>query len=148
MIEMMERPITKKVFEEQYVDIYPHKKIYYAHSMHIYNTPQELRDIELLTKMGYEVINPNKSKTQAEYDDYVMINGKNDSMKYFEYLIDKCDLLAYRSHVDLKIPSGVGYEIKYAIEKEKLIFELPTLVSERFLSLDDTRAYLRYNGQR
>lgn len=148
MIGTIERSIDKKVFEEQYVNLTTKRKVYYAHSIHIYNSPQEDRDVKLLESLGFEVLNPNQESLQADYANYTKSCEEGTEMKYFDYLINLCDILAYRSHVDLKIPSGVGYEIKYAQEKEKLIFELPTLVSERFLSLDDTRAYLHYNGQR
>jgi hypothetical protein len=34
-------------------------RAYYAHCMAIYNTVQEDRDVSLLTKLGFEVVNPN-----------------------------------------------------------------------------------------
>lgn len=42
------------------------KKVYYAHSLHLYNTPQEKRDIELLEKLGFEVLNPNQPEIQEK----------------------------------------------------------------------------------
>lgn len=122
-------------------------KVYYAHSMHLYNTVQEKRDIELLEQLGYEVVNPNSQKTS---DDILKL--KNDKienyMDYFRKLILECDVLAYRAHVDLKIPAGVWKEIGYAKEASKLIFELPTILRSRELSVEETRDYLQYNGQR
>lgn len=36
-------------------------KIYYAHCQAIYGTVQEKRDIELLQRLGFEVVNPSDS---------------------------------------------------------------------------------------
>lgn len=123
-------------------------KVYYAHSIHLYNTPQEQIDIELLTKLGFEVVNPNSVEVDIAYKEYKSKYGDDKAMDYFRELIDDCAILAFRSHVDNKIPSGVGYEIKYAITKSKLIIELPNFVSNRFLSLEDTREYLKLLGKR
>ena len=122
-------------------------KIYYAHSMHLYNTKQEARDVEMLQKLGFEVLNPNSPEIQAEVQRRVA-EGKDEYMMYFDELIGECDALAYRSLVDGSIPSGVGKEIKFAAVQEKPYFELPTLPSTRFLSLEDTRLFLQLNGQR
>lgn len=122
-------------------------KIYYVHSLHLYNTPQEKRDIELLTQLGFEVLNPNTPEYQAEVERRIA-EGKGEYMMYFDELIGLCDGLAYRSHVDGKIPSGVGMEIKFAAVQQKPVFELPTLTPSRFLSVEETREYLKYNGQR
>lgn len=125
--------------------------VYYAHSMHLYNTFQEKRDLELLHSLGFEVLNPNSDKNQKGYEQYK--NHKSgrfliDPMGYFTDLVDKCDVTAFRSHVDLKIPSGVMYEVDHAIKIGKPVFELPTLTKSRKLTLEETREYLNYNGQR
>lgn len=122
-------------------------KVYYAHSMHLYNTPQEKRDIELLEKLNFEVLNPNTPETQQKIDE-LKANHISDYMSYFKGLIDSCDCFAFRSHVDGKIPSGVVYELEYALSKDKPTFELPSILLSRFLNTEDTRRYLAYNGQR
>lgn len=125
--------------------------VYYAHSIHLYNTLQEKRDIELLESMEFEVLNPNGKIIQRQYEKFKKHPGGLyivDPMAYFKELVDRCDVTAFRSHVDLKIPSGVMYEVDYAVKIGKPVFELPTLTQSRRLTVDETREYLKYNGQR
>lgn len=124
------------------------KKIYYAHSMHLYNTNQEKRDVATLEKLGFEVLNPNQEEYQKGYLEYRDKHGGENAMDYFGLLIDKCEALAFRAHVDGKIPSGVGFEVNYAVETFVPVFELPTLIKSRNLDVEDTRLYLQLNGQR
>lgn len=123
-------------------------KVYYAHSMHLYNTKQEERDVQLLELLGFEVKNPNSGNIQSEVEDYRKLYGDDEVMNYFKDLIDSCDCVIFRAHPDGKIPSGVAFEINYAREMNIPILELPTLVTSRNLSLDDTREYLKLLGQR
>jgi hypothetical protein len=123
------------------------KKVYYAHSLHLYNTPQEKRDVELLEKLGFQVFNPNSPEIQAEVQKRIA-EGKGEYMNYFDDLIQSCDAVAYRAHVDGKIPAGVGKELAFAAVGEKPVFELPNLIKSRFLDVDETRQYLHLNGQR
>lgn len=56
-------------------------KVYYAHCMTIYDTPQETRDLKLLEKdLGYEVLNPNEEIYQEGYKAY-------GSFTYFTNLV-------------------------------------------------------------
>lgn len=123
-------------------------KVYYAHSMHLYNTIQEKRDINTLEGLGFEVFNPNSGTIQEEVEKYKLEFGDASTMEYFKVLIQNCEIFAFRAHPDGKIPSGVGYELKYAINSTKIIIELPSLISMRNLSLEDTREYLKLLGQR
>jgi nucleoside 2-deoxyribosyltransferase len=122
--------------------------VYYAHSVHLYNTDQEKRDICLLENLGFEVYNPNQPHIQKMCEDLKAQGLGADIMKWFEELIDNCDVLAFRAHIDGKIPSGVGYEIKYAQSKGKEVFEIPTLLKSRFLDYEDTKEYLKLFGNR
>lgn len=123
-------------------------KVYYAHSMHLYGTKQELRDVDLLQKLGWEVLNPNMPETQQAVEDYRKKYGDERVMEYFFDLVEQCEIFAFRAHPDGKIPSGVGWELKTAIGLDKLIIELPSLFSTRILSIEDTREYLKLLGQR
>jgi hypothetical protein len=103
----------------------------------------------MLEDMGFEVVNPNTEDTQKGIEEFKKKNGDDRTMEYFDSIIDTCDGLAFRSHPDLKIPSGVAYEVGYARRSLiKFIIELPTLTEGRILSVNDTREYLRLNGQR
>ena len=115
-------------------------KIYYAHSVSLYNTPQELRDIELLERLGFEVFNPNQPACNAGY--------QAEGMKYFERVLDDCDALAFRANPGGSINAGVVKEINYMIVQGAPVIELPTLVGRQYLSVEDTRAYLKEVGNR
>lgn len=122
--------------------------VYYAHSLHLYNSKQEERDIELLESMGFVVKNPNSIKVQEEVEKYRIEHGDKNVMNYFKDLIDSCGGLVFRAHFDGKIPSGVLFEVNYAKEMGLPILELPSLISTRNLSVDDTRECLKLLGQR
>lgn len=116
-------------------------RCYYAHAMSLYNTPQEARDIKLLEAMGYEVLNPNT----PEHNDGC--NKRTNPMDYFIELVAlSCDVLAFRAMPDGSITQGVAIEIRAAAPKP--VFELPSGVKRRTLTLDQTRDYLAELGQR
>ena len=118
------------------------EKIYYAHCMSIYNTPQEKRDLETI-KILYpntQIYNPSEDKNgEKGYKDF--------GMKYFTDIIDTCSLLIFRSLPHGKIPAGVFKEINYAIKNNKPVIELPCFTN-REMSVDDTRFYLKECGFR
>lgn len=113
-------------------------KIYYAHPISIYNTPQERRDVAALEAMGFDIVNPNSVANEAAY----RING----MAHFESLVTSCALLAFRAFPDGSIPAGVAKEIVMAGSRP--IIELPSSVSKRTLSVDQTRQFLAESGTR
>ena len=121
-------------------------RVYYAHCQAIYNTPQEQRDIDLLKQLGFEVLNPNKpnhvrmAKEMRERGENVML--------YFEGLVDQCDVLAFRSLPDGRIPAGIAKEIKRARDCTKPVFELPSSILRRSIGVEETREYLTEMGQR
>lgn len=115
-------------------------KIYYARPINLYNSPQDKRDIELMQKLGFEVINPNKEELQEKY--------KKEGMTVFLQAVNDCDALAFRSFPDLSISAGVKKEIDQAIGLNKPVIELPTVTNKRTLTVEDTREYLRCIGSR
>lgn len=115
-------------------------KCYYARPINLYNSEQDKRDIEIIKKIGFEVVNPNKEDLQERY--------KSEGMSVFLEAVSDCDALAFRSFPDLRIPAGVKKEIDKAIELGKVVFELPTITDNRSLSVDDTRLYLKLIGHR
>jgi hypothetical protein len=66
-------------------------RIYYAHCIAIYDTPQEQRDIETLQQLGFEVVNPNCPESANGY--------KVLGMEYFRQFADTCDAIAFRSRL-------------------------------------------------
>jgi len=124
------------------------KKVYYAHSMHLYDTKQELRDIEILEKLGFKVINPNTPQVQEGVEEYRKEFGAERVMEYFFDMVNEAEVFAFRAHPEGKIPSGVNWELNTAKGLNKLIIELPSLLSTRGLSVEDTKEYLKLLGQR
>ena len=124
------------------------KKVYYAHSLHLYNTPQEKRDVELLENLGYEVLNPNSEEVASGFQEFRKTVDEFKYMQYFEDLVKKCDVVAFRRHVDMKIPAGVMKEVDCAIIHNIPVFELPTILQSQKMTVVETREYLGYNGQR
>jgi len=121
--------------------------IYYAHCKAIYDTPQEKRDIELLEKLGFRVLNPNHSEHQANCMSYSHITGNNE-MVYFYDLVRSCDAVAFRALPTMEIPAGVYGEVTEAIKEGKLIIELPSRILTRGIDVETTREYLKECGQR
>ena len=114
-------------------------KVYYAHSISLYGTPQEERDIALLEALGFEVCNPNTEANDLGY--------QASGMSWFDAILDECDALAFRAHPDGSIPAGVMHEISY-MQRDKPVFELPSAIERRALTVDQTRAFLREVGKR
>ena len=115
-------------------------RIYYAHSISTYGTPQEARDVETLETLGFEVCNPNAPEHDAGY--------QRDGMAHFDGVLAECDALAFRAHGDGSIPAGVAYEIAKMRERGAPVIELPTAVLRRALTVEQTREYLRDCGAR
>jgi len=111
-------------------------KCYYAHCLAIYNTYQEERDVKLLESLGFEVVNPNSSEYQKKYE--------TEGMLFFKELAQKCNVIAFRALPSGEIPAGVAGEIDCGLP----IIELPSGISRRKLSVEQTREYLREVGQR
>ena len=122
-------------------------KCYYAHSLHLYGTPQEQRDIVLLQTLGFEVENPNQQKHQDAY----LALPEETRMDYFVELVRSCDVCAFRAYPNGEIPSGVYKEIMAAELHEMPIpvFELPWGLMRRGIkNVEHTREWLRELGQR
>lgn len=127
-------------------------KIYYAHFMGIYDTLQEKRDIELLQTLGFDVLNPNTPEVQAGIEAWKEANPEKDGdallTQYFGGLIKGCQAFAFRGITPNQIPSGVYKELLVAQEIGLPIIELPGGLTQRALSVDSTREYLREYGKR
>lgn len=114
-------------------------KLYYAHCMSIYDTPQEDRDIEMLQYMGFGVFNPNSPRGREGFE--------NAGMDYFYTVINReCDGLAFRSLPYGRISAGVASEIMW--NGNRPLIELPSGIYGRGISINETREYLAEVGQR
>lgn len=117
-------------------------RIYYAHSIGLYESSQEHRDAILLARLGLEVVNPNAPEHQVAYSER--------GMDYFRDLAAECDALAFRAHPDGMIPAGIAKEVAVARDAGKPVIELPHhwSLARRTLSVDETRTYLSETGAR
>jgi hypothetical protein len=141
-------------------------KVYYAHCMALYDTSQEARDMRLLEHLGFAVINPNnpsinvaceQRRSQLERlrddvrpDESLAISNIGGIImeEFFRPMVRSCDALAFRALPDGRIPAGVTREIDWAQQDHKMVFELPSNLLSRRMSVEATREYLREIGQR
>lgn len=124
-------------------------KIYYAHCLQIYGTPQEERDVSLLELLGFEVYNPNNEDIQQLVQRWKGMDPDYDVMrKIFLPLVETCDALAYRGVPDGRLPGGVWMEATHADKLNIPIIELPYGLAWRGMTTDQSREYLRETGQR
>lgn len=115
-------------------------KVYFARPIHLYGSPQDKRDLLLLGKVFSEVVDPNDEQLTCDY--------KKKGMSVFLELVSTCDALVFRSFPDLKMSAGVVLEVKKALELGIPVLELPVLTTTRFLSVVDTKEYLKLTGER
>ena len=123
------------------------KTCYYAHFMGIYNTPQEDRDVQTLTNLGFHVTNPNSLSLQILFEAYKE-EYPDDYMTFFTQRAAQHDVVAFRSLPDGSIPGGVKMEVMAAKEAGRIIIELPCGLHRRGMDHATTVEYLENIGQR
>jgi hypothetical protein len=119
--------------------------VYYAHSMAIYGTPREMKDINMLSEMGFEVVNPSSPGVVKGFEKYKEIH-QDDYMTFFTLLAAACDVVAFRALPDGRIPGGVAKEI--AANTTGFLIELPNRVKGRSMNHEETVEYLEDIGER
>ena len=117
-------------------------KCYYAHSMLSYGSTIEKQDVDLLTKLGFEVINPNQPEIELAVQEYIIVFGRENCMNFFKPIIDQCDIVAFRGLPNGDILSGIGFEINYAKEIGLEVIELPCNLNKRMLDYSTTKQTL------
>lgn len=136
-------------------------RVYFAHCIALYGTPQAARDIATLEALGFEVVNPADKEDQVQkvrkevqgFNATAIGEKLNESHEVMERIFKplatfKTDALAFRSLPDGRIPAGVAKEVAWARTYGNPIFELPSNVLGRIISVDETREYLQEVGQR
>jgi hypothetical protein len=113
---------------------------YYAHAINIYNTPAEARDVDTISQLGFDVLNPNALKHDVGY--------KAQGFGYFLGLVDTVDCVVFKALPDGSISSGVALEIQHAIARHIPVIEIPSSIGRRTLDKAATRAYLEEVGYR
>jgi hypothetical protein len=93
------------------IDAHGVNKIYYAHSIRLYNTPTEMNDLYFLNSFGHSItINPNSNE----------FKGKR-SMKPYLLSVSECNSLWYRGKT-----IGVIFEVLTALALNKIVISLIT----------------------
>lgn len=121
-------------------NVYTRLRIYYAHSIALYNTPQEARDFVALQALGFDVVNPNNPVSASCYE--------AEGMSYFKTVIRETAALAFRANADGTINAGIAQEIEWARELLRPVIELPSAINRRTLTVSQSRDYLRDEGAR
>ena len=112
-------------------------RVYYAHCQALYGTPQEDRDINILERLGFTVLNPNGVSLPEVV-----------TMDFFFDLVITCDVVAFRSLPDGAIPAGVAGEIATAQKNNIPVIEIPSGILRRGINVEETREFLSEIGQR
>jgi len=115
-------------------------KVYYAHSIALYNTQQEKRDLAILYGMGFDVENPNTEVHMKMYE--------AQQLDYFKIVVQNCSILAFRANADGSINCGVAQEIEWATDIYMDIIELPVGITSRKLTYMETFEFLAEQGYR
>lgn len=126
-------------------------KAYYAHCKAIYGTPQEARDVALIAKLGFEVVNPASVEVGTRFNTWLSTcwdHTDEGKMSFFLELVSLSDAVIFRALPDGSIPSGVAKEVLHAKSLGVPVLELPSQVTRRLLSLEQTREYLTEIGER
>ena len=116
---------------------------YYARPKNIYGTPQEARDIEAITKFGFNVLDFKTEAIQRKASE-----SDNPMEEVFAPLVLECKALFFRAFPDGSIAAGVAKEIETAQSAGIPVAELPRMIDFRSIGVEDTRQRLRELGQR
>lgn len=121
---------------------------YYSHGMHIFDTPQETRDIDIIKALGYSVMNPNVEYAAYQFNEALQTMDYPEAFEYvFGAMIKDSDIVIFRSHPDGSIPFTTSKEIELAEKFDKIVIELPSGILKRKLNIDETEEYLKEIGQ-
>ena len=127
-------------------------RVYYAHPMSWYDTPEEAADVAALEAAGHEVLNPNNVAYAAKVQDLRARGLGHMVMEPFMRAVGECDALAYRPFKDGRLGAGVAKELMEAIVLKHFVIRLPHLVTNTnqgradlatVLTIEETRERIR-----
>ena len=121
-------------------------KCYYAHTMLSYGSTIEEHDIQLLHGLGLEVINPNCKEISDGMSKYIEKYGRSNVMRYFQDIVESCDIVAFRALPDGTILSGISAELLAAKAAFIPIIELPCSLEKRMTEYPETKQLLLEMG--
>ena len=106
-------------------------RIYFAHPITMYNTPEEYRCLvtiknyfpELKNVTNYpDLVNPNQKTFELAY--------KRLGMDLFLGLVDTCDIIVYSPFNDNTVGAGVVSEVSRAVDKNKKVYKIDPITFE------------------
>ncbi len=107
-------------------------------------TIQEIRDLQTLSNLGFDVINPSEDYIKKALEEI----PQPDRMAWFERFADECDICVFRALPDGAIPCGVAKELAWFQQRNKPVIELPSAIQRRTITHEATKEYLREIGFR
>ncbi len=116
-------------------------KLYFGHTVDIYNTPKEQELIAAIERAlpEYEVENPNHPLHEEGYQQYK--KEKSSGMKYyFEKVLPNMNAGVFQPFADGMFGAGVFGEAKFLHEQGKPIYEITLEGVVSTLKLDASRA--------
>ncbi len=101
------------------------KKIYFGHTVDLYNTPKEGELIAAIERAlpQYAVENPNQPVHEEGYQTAKRETGKGMSY-YFEKVLPKMDAGVFQPFADGKFGAGVFGEAEFLHEQGRPIYEI------------------------
>lgn len=129
------------------------EKLYFAHPTSTYETKYEAICISIIKEYGFNVLNPGEKAQQEDFKRF-RENNPIDYMKYFKFLVNTCNGLAYLPFSDGKIGAGIKYEAEISHKNGGDIYEIDMKMRKMFkvsiehvlnnhLSVDETRQRLK-----
>lgn len=128
-------------------------KLYYAHCMSWYGTPEEAADIKYIESQGYEVVNPNTEEFQEQVE-WAKNEGYPVMQVFADYIKDRADGLVYRPLIfNGFVTAGVAREVLEALIWHKPVWQVGNSGKDYFmtrkydvpvtLTVDETREIIQ-----
>lgn len=118
---------------------------YLAHPISEYGTAKQRKAIAMITRAGWNVLNPDTVTHQIGYK-----AAGARGMDYFVNLVKKCDALAFMPFPDGRIGAGVGKEMETAFDMGIPVYEIDNGVlipmnkmPKNILSVEETRERIK-----
>lgn len=140
------------------------RKIYYAHPISMYGTPEEAAVVSVLEKVGYKVESPSNPehvetlpKIRAQFASAA--EGSAAVMRYFVEVCNGCDAVAFSPFPDGSLGAGVVKEVRSFLDRNApailvsseagniTLRPVDSLAGFHCLTVDETRAMLKKPAQ-
>lgn len=116
-------------------------KIYFGHTIDIYNTPKEQELVAAIQRAlpQYEIENPNQAQHQEGYERYREQTGRGMNY-FFQEVLPAMEAGVFQPFADGKFGAGVFGEAKFLQERRKPLWEITLEGKISSLVLDEARA--------